>query len=213
MPGLSMSMRSLSRATLPSAASLMLLAAACHGTPGAPAPAGATSAAITAHDLELRLAAFAHDTMMGREAGTVWNVKATDYVAAQFQQLGLRPAGEAGFFQTVPNIRVRDPLMPLGPARNVIAVIPGSDPAFRGEYVAISGHNDHVGFNRRPVDHDSIRAFDRVIRPLGADSPILPPSAEEAAQTRTILDSRRRMHQPRPDSIYNGADDDGSGTI
>ncbi len=83
-------------------------ASANPGTSSAAAPV-ATSAAITARDLESRLTAFAHDTMMGREAGTIWNVKATDYVAAQFQQLGLRPAGEnGGYFQTVPNIRVRD---------------------------------------------------------------------------------------------------------
>jgi hypothetical protein len=202
------------------------LPAACAHPAGAPTPASAnlgtssaiapvaTAAAITARDLESRLTAFAHDTMMGREAGTIWNVKATDYVAAQFQQLGLRPAGEnGGYFQAVPNIRVRDSMMPLGPARNVIAVIPGSDPALRGEYVSISGHNDHVGFNHRPVDHDSIRAFDQIIRPLGADSPPHAPSAAEAAQIRTILDSLRRLHTPRLDSISNGADDDGSGTI
>jgi hypothetical protein len=205
----------------------LLLAACAHATnapapvvptPNAPASIAtsrATSAAITAQDLETRLTAFAHDTMMGREAGTIWNVKATDYVAAQFKALGLQPAGEDGYFQTVPaaNIRMRNPDVPRGPARNVIGIIPGSDPALRGEYVSISGHNDHVGFNHAPVDHDSIRAFDQVIRPLGADSPPHTPSAQEAAQIRTILDSLRRLHAPRLDSIYNGADDDGSGTI
>jgi len=207
-------------------AAIALVLAACAHPSGAPAPentslaatsAGAsvvTSAAITARDLEMRLTAFAHDTMMGREAGTIWNVKATDYVAAQFQQLGLRPAGEnGGYFQTVPHIRVRDSVTPRGPARNVIAVIPGSDPALRGEYVSISGHNDHVGFNRRPVDHDSIRAYLQIIRPMGADSRPHDPSSEEAAQIRTILDSLRRLHTPRLDSVYNGADDDGSGTV
>src|SRR5215218_9328978 len=72
------------------------------------APAN-TSPAITAIDLERRLMAFAHDSTMGREAGTLWNAKATDYVAAEFQKYGLKPAGENGtYFQTVPNIRVRD---------------------------------------------------------------------------------------------------------
>jgi hypothetical protein len=32
------------------------------------------------------------------------------------------------------------------PARNVIAVLPGRDPALRGRYVALTAHNDHVGF-------------------------------------------------------------------
>jgi hypothetical protein len=58
------------------------------------------------------------------------------------------------------------------PARNVIAIIPGSDPKLRGEYVSLTAHNDHVGFGHDPVDHDSIRAFNRVVRPLGADSPV-----------------------------------------
>ena len=43
-------------------------ASANPGTSSAAAPV-ATSAAITARDLESRLTAFAHDTMMGREAG------------------------------------------------------------------------------------------------------------------------------------------------
>jgi hypothetical protein len=176
----------------------------------APTPA----AAITAADLERRLSAFAADSMMGRESGTIWNAKATDYVAGQFRQLGLRPMGENGtYFQAVPDIRVRDSAVPRAPARNVIAVLPGSDPALRGEYVSITAHNDHIGFTHRPVDHDSLRAFNIVIRPMGADSRPHTPSADEWARIHAILDSLRRLRPPRPDSVYNGADDDGSGTI
>src|SRR6185436_2517438 len=57
------------------------------------------------------------------------------------------------------------------PARNVVAILRGSDPALRNQYVSLSAHNDHVGFDRAPVDHDSLRAFNRVMRPMGADSP------------------------------------------
>jgi hypothetical protein len=99
------------------------------------------------------------------------------------------------------------------PAHNVIAVLRGSDPALRGQYVSLSAHNDHVGFDHFPVDHDSLRAFNRVIRPMGADSPPRPPSEAEWRQIRQILDSLRRVNRPRPDSIRNGADDDGSGTV
>lgn len=99
------------------------------------------------------------------------------------------------------------------PAHNVIAVLRGSDPALRGQYVSLSAHNDHVGFDRFPVDHDSLRAFNRVIRPMGADSPQRPPSDEEWRQIRRILDSLRRVNRPRLDSIRNGADDDGTGTV
>ena len=48
---------------------------------------------------------------------------------------------------------------------------------------------------------------------MGADSPVRPATAEETARIRTILDSLRRVHRPRLDSIRNGADDDGSGTV
>ncbi|MGE5759971.1 MAG: M28 family metallopeptidase, partial [Gemmatimonadota bacterium] len=99
------------------------------------------------------------------------------------------------------------------PARNVVAVLPGSDPALRGEYVALTAHNDHVGYDHSPVDHDSLRAFNRVVRPMGADSPDRPATPEEGARVRAILDSLRRHQAARRDSIRNGADDDGSGTV
>jgi hypothetical protein len=175
---------------------------------------GASAGAITTRDLEVRLTAFAHDSMMGREAGTVWNTKATDYVAIEFRKLRLEPAGEGeSYFQTVPNVVVRDATVPRAAARNVIAILRGSDPAVRGEYVSITAHNDHIGFGHAPVDHDSLRAFNTVIRPMGADSRPHAPTPDEATRIRAILDSLRKVHTPRLDSIYNGADDDGSGTV
>ena len=158
--------------------------------------------------------AFAHDSTMGREAGTVWNTKATDYIAAEFRKLGLQPAGENGtYFQIVPNIRVRDTTVARGEARNVVAIVPGSDPALRGQYVSITAHNDHIGFNHRLVDHDSLIAFNTVVRPMGADSPARAATAEEATRIRAILDSLRKIRPARVDTISNGADDDGSGTV
>ena len=334
----------------------------------APEPRFVTSAAITPEDLRQRLFLIADDSMMGRESGSAGDYKTAEYVAAEFQRLGLEPAGENGtYFQTVPfwnaavdpqshldaggatlqlgrdflpssvgalpltldgvetvyggtatdtsrwisaaqasgkvviidlppgaslrgislgspkwrqsvavAVTVLDVVGPesiarlregrpipdttrnpaitpqlwltrtaattmLGadpttlapgargallrgrfdikrtpvpyPARNVVAILRGSDPALRGEYVALSAHNDHVGYDHFPVDHDSIRAFDRVIRPMGADSPVRPPTADEWKRIRGILDSLRTVNKPRQDSIRNGADDDGSGTV
>jgi hypothetical protein len=99
------------------------------------------------------------------------------------------------------------------PARNVVAILRGSDPALRTQYVSLTAHNDHVGFDHSPVDHDSLRAVNRVLRPMGADSPPRQPTAEEWTRIRAILDSLRKLRPPRPDSIRNGADDDGSGTV
>lgn len=99
------------------------------------------------------------------------------------------------------------------PARNVVAILPGSDPALKGQYVAIGAHNDHIGFDHDPVDHDSLRAFNAVVRPGGEDDPPRAASPEEMTRIRAMLDSLRRIHPPRLDSIYNGADDDGSGSV
>jgi hypothetical protein len=53
-----------------------------------------------------RLYIYADDSMMGREAGTPWNLKATAYIADQARRMGLQPAGERGtFFQDVPLVR------------------------------------------------------------------------------------------------------------
>jgi hypothetical protein len=98
-------------------------------------------------------------------------------------------------------------------ARNVIGVLRGTDPARRGQFVSVSSHNDHVGFDRVPVDHDSVRAFNTVIRPLGADTPRRDPTAVEWARIRMMIDSARKVHAPRQDSIRNGADDDGTGSV
>lgn len=99
------------------------------------------------------------------------------------------------------------------PARNVIAILPGSDPTLKDEYVAIGAHNDHIGFNHEPVDHDSLRAFNTIVRPGGEDDPNRPATADEMTRISAILDSLRRVHAARQDSIYNGADDDGSGSV
>jgi hypothetical protein len=98
------------------------------------------------------------------------------------------------------------------PARNVIGIIRGSDPSLRGQYVAIGAHNDHVGWNDEPADHDSVKAFQIVARPQGADNEETPVSDADWARIRHIADSLRAKHAARRDSIYNGADDDGSGT-
>jgi hypothetical protein len=334
------------------------------------APSGGTAPAITPGDLRGRLFTYADDSMQGRRAGTIGNVKATDYIAAEARRLGLEPAGEnGGWFQTVPlvhrtldpssrltaggtHIEAWDDMIPrdqgrgaravdgarvvyggvwgqemipveqaagklvvitvppvdgvpagsvnraatterfhpaagiavatldgigpserldlresgaqlaggegretptfmyvtsraaealLGaapstlrpgaegrtvsgqirfgdtpveqPARNVVAVLPGSDPALRGQFVAIGSHNDHDGIAPETLDHDSLRAFNRVMRPEGANSTPGTPTTAEAERITAGLDSLRRLRRPRPDSVLNGADDDGSGTV
>jgi len=98
--------------------------------------------------------------------------------------------------------------------RNVLAMLPGSDPKLKGQYVVIGAHNDHVGFNNRPVDHDSLKVWLAVARPQGADGGAPRQlTAEDWAQVNARIAELRIANPPRPDSIFNGADDDGSGSV
>ncbi len=335
----------------------------------------ATDPAITADDLRTRLYQFADDSMKGREVGTLGNVMATAYIAAEFERLGLLPAGENGtYFQTldygrvtyngervrlavgnaaltpsidwvplVPNagsqiagvaamqslptvfggqygdtatqfdpqlIRGRvvvftaSPASPPGsarltlnvtaapsagaaailvisetlpetsfrervtvmptvrgttvgaaitegvaerifgrpiaqltvgdtgqpvsgtwtyeltaleyPTRNVLAILPGADQARKEQYVLIGAHSDHVGMVRGAApEHDSLRAFNTVLRPQGANDRVAINSVtpEQWTQVNALIAKARAIRGPRIDTVNNGADDDGSGTV
>ncbi|HEX7942909.1 MAG TPA: M28 family peptidase, partial [Gemmatimonadaceae bacterium] len=100
------------------------------------------------------------------------------------------------------------------PSRNVIGILPGSDPTVRGQYVAVGAHNDHIGLSARVLDHDSVLANNMVVRRQGAQDTVRVPTPEEALRIAALRDSLTRAHGgARPDSINNGADDDGSGTV
>jgi hypothetical protein len=99
------------------------------------------------------------------------------------------------------------------PGRNVVAVLPGSDPVLRGQFVALGAHNDHDAPAGRAVDHDSLRSYNRVVRPGGVESEDVRPTRAQLALVAATLDSLRRLRPARADSIYNGADDDASGSM
>ncbi len=102
------------------------------------------------------------------------------------------------------------------PTRSVVAIIPGTDPKLRNEYIVIGAHSDHIGVSTaRPiVEHDSLKAYNEVARVEGADTRNAPPpTAEQWTRINAIKDSLRKIYPPRLDSISNGADDDGSGSV
>jgi hypothetical protein len=104
-------------------------------------------------------------------------------------------------------------------ASNVLAIIPGSDPVLKNEYVVISAHNDHVGITgpnaqgvSTAVDHDSLRTARLAnLRMQMQGGELVPLPAGTTVNVN--LDSLRRIRPPRRDSIRNGADDDGSGSM
>ena len=163
--------------------------AAC--TPAArpePAPAqqpAARSGDVRMEDVRQALYDLAADSMEGRGTGTRGGMRAAVYLAGRLQALGVQPAGDFGFFQTVPvavdsadpnrrrlRLVTADELSRIPPdqarqAFNVVARVPGTDPSLAGEAIIVGAHYDHVGIGRA----------------VGGDS------------------------------IYNGADDDASGTV
>jgi hypothetical protein len=176
------------------------------------APGSRTSPAITEADLRTRVFIFADDSMLGRNAPGEGDRKAADYLAGELKRLGLEPAGENGtYFQEVPMPRVGAASPAPGPVptgRNVVAVLRGSDPALRGQYVAIGAHKDHEGISYRVVDHDSARAV--ALARMRLEITGRGPSPQEI---RATIDSIRRLRPARRDSVFNGADDDGSGSM
>lgn len=121
--------------------------------------------------------------------GARGSAMAARLIASEMQRIGLTPAGDSGFFQRVPMVRVRRgegaqsrfvlaladswaaldtiPVERRAAGVNVVGILRGSDPLLRDEAVLVDAHYDHLGI-RQPVNGDS---------------------------------------------IYNGADDDASGTI
>ena len=102
------------------------------------------------------------------------------------------------------------------PAYNVVGIIRGSDPALRNEFVAIGAHNDHVGIDPEPAAHDSTYVVNHLFRKQGADEPPPRIAGDDAVSVNAILAEIRKKTNgasARMDSVYNGADDDGSGSV
>lgn len=103
--------------------------------------------------------------------------------------------------------------LPSDWGRNVVGIIPGSDPKLKHQYVAIGAHNDHVGI-AAPVDKDSLKAYNDARNKMLIANGMKSLSREQLAEIHVNMDSIRRIHPvARLDSINNGADDDGSGSM
>ena len=86
----------------------------------------------------------ADDSLEGRFAGSNGERCAGEFIARAFEHLGLRPAGEQGFFQDVPLASAANPhAPPAATGRNVIALLEGT--GNEGEVVVVGAHYDHLG--------------------------------------------------------------------
>jgi hypothetical protein len=93
------------------------------------------------------IAFLASDDLEGRGTGTPGFDSAASYVAKRYGTLGLRPL-TPGYLQP---FTARSAMMAHSgspgalPTRNVIAFLPGRDPALRGQVIVVGAHLDHLG--------------------------------------------------------------------
>jgi aminopeptidase YwaD len=75
----------------------------------------------------------ASDSLRGREAGTPDALKAADYIQSEYVKIGLKPFFKDGYRQKFDKYT------------NIVALIEGSDPALKDEYIILGAHYDHLG--------------------------------------------------------------------
>ncbi len=84
------------------------------------------------------------DALQGRGLGTRGIEMAARYIANQFAKAGLKPGADNGtYFQVWQD--VVDSTGRKGAVKNVIALLPGTNPRYAHQAVVISAHYDHLG--------------------------------------------------------------------
>ena len=125
---------------------LIFLVTICSAPAGFAASNEARQAAlssISADELQAHVDALADDMFEGRKAGSRGGRAAGTYLVTLFEKHGLQPAGDEGsFFQTLQS-----------GYRNILAVMPGSDPELKDQYILIGAHYDHVGYGSRSTSY------------------------------------------------------------
>jgi hypothetical protein len=141
----------------------------------------------------------ASDQLEGRGTGTAGNDSAAAYIARRFAKLGLTPAFASGESRLCAreagaspcDARFVQPFVARSvaaahaglpgelPTQNVAAVVRGTDPAVRDEYVILGAHFDHLGTSTEgALDPDAKGAVRR-----GAD--------DNASGTAAVLELAR----------------------
>ncbi len=101
----------------------------------------------------------------GRGIDTPGIEKAANYIAEQFKAAGLQPGGDNGsYFQTWTQTVTANGISKTLTLKNVIAILPGTDPQWEGQSVIVSAHYDHLGYGWP----DSRKEFKGQLHP-GAD--------------------------------------------
>jgi hypothetical protein len=101
------------------------------------------SAEITAAELKAHVYRLASPEFLGRKGPGA--DRAARHIAGLFEKLKLRPAFGDSYFQPIPWLLADDDHKNSFVGRNVGAVLPGTDPKLKDEWVLLSAHFDHLG--------------------------------------------------------------------
>ena len=98
---------------------------------------GSTFAQTQQERLTRHVYTLAGDSLRGRKAGSEDAAKAAAYIVNQFEEIGIQPYFEEGWYQTFEKYGTT--------YKNVVGIIPGNDPVLKDEYIVIGAHYDHLG--------------------------------------------------------------------
>ncbi|HEX2077561.1 MAG TPA: M20/M25/M40 family metallo-hydrolase [Longimicrobium sp.] len=172
---------------LPVLAAALALAACTPASAPAPAPplaaAPQRATEVREQDVREQLQALAADSMEGRGTGTPGGIRAARYLARRLDELGVQPAGDMGFLQVVP--------IAADPVGGRLRLMPSLD-----------------ALAELPAGHR--RESFNVIGMIPGSDPVL---RHEAVIVGAHYDHVGIGRAVDGDSIYNGADDDASGSV
>ncbi len=102
---------------------------------------------VKENDVAKTLKYLASDELEGRETGKAGMVKAADYLEQFFKDNNVKP-----YFKSY-----RDTLSTFKEtAFNIVGVVEGNDPVLKNEFIILSAHYDHIGFDKKGVNGDFI---------------------------------------------------------
>ncbi len=97
---------------------------------------------VDASDVADHIQVLADDAFEGREGGRRGGRAASSYIEREIIPLGLVPVGAGkSYFQSFATR--------FGTLRNVLVMIPGSDPSLQNDVIVVGAHYDHVGYGNK----------------------------------------------------------------
>ena len=99
----------------------------------------AAMASVTQQEIREHAGVLAGDTLEGREAGSRGGLAAARYLQQRLRHEQLQPGGDHGTWSQRFGANYQ----------NILAILPGTDPELRDEFLVVSGHYDHVGYGTR----------------------------------------------------------------